>query len=67
MGEASQNYNAILKTATVAGINGVAKNAISSVYKHFNNLGGINESQVIKLTEKELISIIQEELTRLKR
>jgi hypothetical protein len=67
VGEASHNSKALLKMASKEGINGVARNAVYSVYDHFNNLGKMNESQVIKLTEKELISIIQEELTRLKR
>jgi hypothetical protein len=66
MGESNNNYGSLLKTATIAGINGVTKNAVYSVYNHFNNLGHMNESQVIKLTEKELLGIIQEEISKLK-
>lgn len=64
--EASHNSKALLKMASKEGINGVARNAIYSVYDHFNNLGKMNESQVIKLTESDLMKLIKEELTKLK-
>lgn len=65
MGEANQNPRALLKTAMTAGINGVANNAIYSVYDHFNNLGNMNESQIIKLSENELLNLIKEEVSKI--
>ena len=66
VGEANHNSKALLKMASKEGINGVARNAVYSVYDHFNNLGKMNESQVIKLTESDLMKLIKEELTKLK-
>lgn len=65
VGEANHNSKALLKMASNAGINGVAKNAIFSVYNHFNNLGNMNEAKVIKLSENELLHLIKEEIAKL--
>jgi hypothetical protein len=67
VGEANRNPKSLLKMASTAGINGVATNAIHSVYNHFNNLGNMNESQVIKLSETELLSLIKEEIAKLRK
>lgn len=63
--ESISNSAALFKMASNEGINTVAKNAIFSVYNHFNNLGNMNESQVIKLSETELLSLIKEEIAKL--
>jgi hypothetical protein len=55
----------LFKMASNEGINTVAKNAIFSVYNHFNNLGNMNEAKVIKLSEAELMQLIKEEIFKL--
>lgn len=55
------NINGNIQIAELNGIKGVTNNAITSTYDHFRSLknGNINESNVIKLTESELINIIK--------
>lgn len=57
----------ILNIASRQGIQGVAKNAISSVYQHFRELDStnMNETQVIKLTENEFIDIVKNTVSKL--
>lgn len=67
MAEANNRGAQLLKMAGKRGIQGVANNAIYSVYTHFRNLdNGINESRVIKLSENDLIALIKEEVAKIK-
>ena len=60
-----QNTASILQSAEKAGVQGVTNNAIRSVYDHFRQLGtNMNESQVIKITENELMQIIKETIQK---
>lgn len=66
MGESNNRSAQLLKIAGKRGIQGVANNAINSVYTHFKQLDNkINESHVIKLSQNELVNVIREEITKL--
>ena len=59
--ESDTNSLSKLKIASDAGIKGVTSNAIKSTYDHFKQLGNrMNESQVFKINQSDLMQIIKE-------
>ena len=66
MGESYENSQSIINMASKEGIQGVTNNAVKSTYEHFSNLGknNMNESEIIKISENELINIIKETIIK---
>lgn len=62
--ESNNMGSQLLQLAYKRGIQGVANNAIHSVYTHFNQIDNkqVNESNVIRVSEKELMQLIKEEI-----
>ena len=56
----------MLQQAEMSGIQGVTRNAINSTYQHFMGLANsMNESRVVRLTEHELIELIQDTVKKI--
>ena len=61
-----ESSSSAMRLAINNGIKNVTTNAVNSVYTHFQNLkSGVNESEVIKLNESDLMDIIRDTLKRL--